>query len=67
MLRENLAENPHGLQKFRRAQLLIADRQHGMVFEGAVEAGARRFIDRPAQVEAADLGAGMRRQRRDRE
>ena len=61
MLRENLSENLHGLEKFRRAQLLIADYQHRMIFEGAVKGYVRRCVNRPAQVQPADLGAGVRR------
>ena len=62
VLREDLAEQLHGGEKLRRGQLLVADHQHRMLDKGAVEPRARRGVDRLAQIEAAHLGAGMRRQ-----
>ena len=50
-----------------RAERLIADRQHGVIEKRPVQAFLRRRIDRLAQVNAVDFGAGMARQRSDRE
>ncbi len=41
-------------------EFLVADHQHMMVGEGAVQRGPGLGVDALVQVEAADLGAGVR-------
>src|SRR6202043_3182913 len=66
MLQENLAEDLRRVQKPGGIQLLVADRDHAVVEEGLVEPLAALLIDRAAEIDADNLGAGMSRQRRHR-
>ena len=46
--------------------ILVADHQDVVIDEGAVQRGVGGVVDRLAQVHAADFGAGMLGQGRDR-
>src|SRR5262245_40836511 len=61
------SEDLRGDLELLRRKKLVAHHQHMMVDERSVEGGARVAVDRPREVKADDLGAGMIRQGCDRE
>ena len=66
MLWKYVPEQLHRLQKFRRAQFLIADDQDGVIDESPIHALADCIIDGPSQIDAADFSPRVRRERCDR-
>ncbi len=65
VVRLNLAKEPRGGLELVRREVLIAHHQHVMLGEGAAQDSAVLAIDRPREIEAGDLDAGVRRQGRD--
>ena len=60
VLRKYVPEQPHRLQEFGRAQVLIADHQHRAINKNAVQVRPGCFIDGPSEIDAADFGASVR-------
>ncbi len=46
VLREDLAEQLHGREQLLRREMLVAQHQHGVIHEGAVQPSAQPRIDR---------------------
>jgi hypothetical protein len=59
VLRKDVSEELYRLQKFVRAQVLIADDQDRVIDESPVQALPDCVIDGPSEIDAADFGAGM--------
>jgi len=66
VLRKYLTEQFHRLQKLRRAERLVANAKNGVIDEGLVQSRAGGVVDGLSQIDAADLGACVCRQRLDR-
>jgi hypothetical protein len=66
VLRKDFAEEFNRLEKLPRAELLIANGEHGMIGEGLVQGRERRRVNGLGQVNAEDFRAGVRRKRPDR-
>jgi hypothetical protein len=62
VLQKDLVEDLHRFQKLRGLQLLAADRNHGVVEKGLIQLFAGLLIDRTAEINVGNLGAGMSRQ-----
>jgi hypothetical protein len=60
MLRKNLAEDRHRLKKLWCGEVLIADCENRVILKGATKRGLGGSIGRLAQIDAGDLGAGVR-------
>ncbi len=60
VVRLQLPEHLHRLQEIRRLVLLVAHDEHMMRDEGAVERRPGFRVDRPGQIDAANLGSGVR-------
>jgi hypothetical protein len=59
VLRKHLAEVLHRRQELVRVELLIADDQDRVIDKGPVETRAQPIVERPAQIDAAHLDAGV--------
>ena len=66
MLRKDLAEDLHRLEKLWSVEALVADRNHRVVEKSLIEPDAGFFIDWTTDIEAGNLGAGMSGQSRHR-
>jgi hypothetical protein len=59
---EQLAKDLRGGHELRRRELLIANNQHVMTGKSAVEGRTGVGVDAAIEIDAADLGAGVRGQ-----
>ena len=66
LLQKDLAEDLHRLKKLWSVQPLVADRNHRVVEKSLIEPCVGFFVNRTADIEAGNLGAGMNGQWRHR-